>query len=400
MAKIGIKVNNPLSDITDDLRPGLDWAKERLAPSQKGKGAKEADQRARDQQTANYEWNKQNNTQYDTAESDYDRAQTRAEDAYSSGIHGAVNPQLDTLGRLQQESQSQANDARTTYEGTIKPGNLELMNQAMGNARSAMSLDDYMNPDNKVSRATRDLYDQQAQGVGKQGLADAGILMGMGAQATGQAFGTGGPMSTGQLQSLYAANQAQSGKAYANTQKQMSDLKQQGLTQGLLQSDKAYQAGERAQGRASDTIRNVADAEGQYINKASGLRGEQAGIGSDIMGLNLGVNQADYGISSGRNERGLGLNTNRLDRNASLENVRSGVLTQDQANQAALARAGLQSNERMKGALIQAGATGAGAYLGSAGGPAGAQQGAQAGSLIGGAAANGYQEDPYAPKKP
>lgn len=340
-----------------------DWVNERLTPSNQDKGRREAEARAAQKQNEQYEYNKGLNVKYDETEG-----------AYKTARDAAVNPQIQTMKDLQDQSARQANDARVVYEGSIKPGMLDQMQRSANEARSAMSLSDYMDPNNQVAQSTRDLYDREAQGVHKQGLADTGVLQAMGAQAAGRAFGMGGPMSTGQMTSLYAANQNQAGQAFANTQKQMQSLKEQGLAQGFLQADKAYQAGERAQDRNRATIGDMSSLENQNAQRQGAFRGEQAGYGNAAMGLGLGLANSD-----------LDLGYRSLDRQGQTENARYGVDAQRELNQAQAAAARQQANNAMIGGLVQAGATGAGAYFG---GPAGAK----VGNDIGGAVNQGMQQ--------
>lgn len=340
------------------------------------KGEKEAKERLSQQQADQYEWNKTHNTSYDVEELKYRDKMDKADTGFKSARNASVNPHLERLAQLEREANAQATDSRATYEGSIKPGMMEQMNRAQTEARSAMSLKDYMDPNNAVAKGTRDLYDTEAQGVGKQGLADVGVLSAMGANAASQAFGTGGPMSTGQLQSLYAANQSQSGQAFANVQKRMQALKEQGLAKGFEQSDKAYQAGERAGQRASGTIKDLSDAEAAQLHKQGTLRAERGGIGADIMGLNLGTAQSDYAIGQGAAGRNLDMGYRKLDRQSTTENTRYGTNAQQEANEIMRRQAMGEGDRRTIGSIAGAAGTAIGSiYGGPAGGAAGGAMG-------------------------
>jgi hypothetical protein len=98
-------------------------------------------------------------------------------------------------------------------------------------------------PNNPVSVAFRNFYDQQAGNEGRQGLADVGVMQSLGAQAFGGQMGSGAPLSTGQMQAMMAQNSNQAGQAFANVQQRMQALKDQGVAQGWLQTQNAYNRG-------------------------------------------------------------------------------------------------------------------------------------------------------------
>lgn len=373
----------PFKPIGDDLKSigsavggKNSWLGKRLTPSQADKGRREAEERARQRQQEAYEYNKGQNVKYDQAEGTYKTAR----DSY-------IKPQIDEMNRLRDESSRQANDARVVYEGSIRPGMLEQMDRNAANARSAMSLAEYNDPNNSVARATRDIYDQEALKTHARGVADTGILQAMGAQAAARSFGIGGPMSTGQMTSLYAANQNQAGQAFANTQKQMQSLQDQGLAQGFLQADKVYQAGERAQDRNVTGMKAMSDFEGMNQDRQAGFRDEQARFG------NLG---AAMGVGMSRDDLDLGYRS--LDRQSDLENTRLGVKTQEEINAAKAAAA--RSPDALLSSLL--GTAGAVAGYKYGGGPQGAQAGYTVGSGIGDAAAiqRGRYQEPTGPANP
>lgn len=98
-------------------------------------------------------------------------------------------------------------------------------------------------PNNPVAVAFRQFYEQQAGQEGKQGLADVGVMQSLGAQAFGSQLGGGAPMSTGQMQGLMAQSQNQAGQAFANVQKRLQALRDQGIQQGWTQTENAYNRG-------------------------------------------------------------------------------------------------------------------------------------------------------------
>lgn len=215
---------------------------------------------------------------------------------------------------LKDQAADQSKDATKVYQ-ELSPRYKDNMEQAQKNSQSAMSLADYMNPNNQVAQQTRALYDTQAQNEGKAGLQSAGILSNVMAQSAGSQMG--GPMSVGQQVAMQAAAQRQAGEAYSNTQRRMQGLQDQGLERGFEQSDKAYNAGLGAQDKYRQSMGDYEGVMDRNVSRQSNLRGEQSGYGENIRGsgtrqadtargveggiLNrkMGASQEDYGLDTG-----------------------------------------------------------------------------------------------------
>jgi hypothetical protein len=221
----------------------------------------------------------------------YKSGMESAEDAYLSnvggyakGMSGYEKGYLSNLMGLQNEANAQAADATNTYKGTILPNLKNQIDYWNKESSSALTLAEMQDPNNRVATAVRDMYNQQAQDENRQGLADVGILQAMGAQSLGQSIGTGGPMTGAQMQLLQAGNMAQAGQAYANTQRRIQALRDQGIEKGFERTDAAYQAGLGVRDRLRQSIFDVDTAEGSYLNKMAGLEGRRSNLAEGILG--------------------------------------------------------------------------------------------------------------------
>lgn len=321
------------------------------------------------------------NTQMDRKDRDLIKSTRGSQDAYKA----ARDPYLQEYqGRLQEfdsQLQNQSKDASATYSNSIKPGLTTLMQQAQRDAAGAMSLEQASDPNNAVAKNVRSMYDQQAQNYGKQGMADAGILQAMGAQSAASQMGAMGPMTTGGMQSLFAASQGQAGQAFARTQQQMQALREQGIAQGFNETDKAYNRGVDAQGRAAGAIGNVAQAERDQFDTQGRIRGERGSIASDRMGVGVGQARENMDMSQGLAGMKHGLGTGGIARNAQTEtDYRQGNIA-GYGQQAAANNATAEGKAKiLTGGLGTAGAIVGGIY----GGPAGAAGGQAAGQAAGG----------------
>lgn len=341
---------------------------------------------------SNQRMNAADTSYYDQSKKQYDDYFTNTQQAYQQA-----------LGRNERnlkQAQEEATDARQTYTGTIKPNLVNAMEDARTQAGQAMSLKDAGDPNNAVHTAVRGMYDTQAQQEGKRGLADAGVLAGLGAQAFGNQLGAaGGPMTGSQMSILANASQAQSGAAYANTQRRMANLRDQGLQQGFIESDRQYQRGERARDRYSNTIGDVQRGSLAESQRGEAARNEQTGLADRTTNMKygrqrekLGAGQAISGLQYGQAQAGIG-------RDQAAEDYRLGNKQQgyvNQMNDISQRQAGVM------GALssgIQGGATALGyAY----GGPAGGAAAGGAASGLGNAAQSGVagpQQGPMTPQQ-
>lgn len=275
---------------------------------------------------------------------------------------------LGKISKMDDEASLQSRDARRAYTNQIAPRLKGIMEEAGKQAGSAMSLKDAGDVNNSVHQAVRKLYDDQAQGVRKQGLADSGVLAAMGQQATANQMGVGGPMTGSQLQLLSANNQQQSGLAYARAQQEMNRLREQGIDRGFNESSNQYERGQRAIDRYQGSVGNFEQGLDNNIARQRGFRTERTGYGDMTHGLESGGSLRDLGY---------------------IDQVYGGK--QEGINQA-IAMANAQNAAKsgiMTGVLGAAGSI-AGGYFG---GPAGAAAGGQTGNAVGQGAA-GYGQAP------
>lgn len=205
------------------------------------------------------------------------------------------------LGKLSDAATTQATDATATYKNNIQPRLQDIMSQAQTESGGAMSLKDAGDPNNSVNQAWRGMYEKQAQGVGKQALADVGIMNSLGAQATAnQLGGMGGAIGTNQMLALQGQNMGQSGQAYARAQQQMQALRDQGLETGRQESSNQYNRGQAAKDRYTSSVRDFAGADSDYQDRMSGYRGEQAGYSEKGFGAGKALAEDDLGIDRDR----------------------------------------------------------------------------------------------------
>lgn len=286
-------------------------------------------------------------------------------------MKGYDSEYLKRIKALDKETAAQAKDAQITYSNDIQPRLKGIMEEAQRNASSAMTLEEAGDVNNKVQTAVRQLYADQAQGVRKQGLADAGVLAALGNQATANTMGVGGPLTGSQMQLLSANNQQQSGLAFARAQQEMDRLREQGLDRGFSESANQYERGQRAIDRYQGSVANYEGGMDRNIDRMSNFRNQSNAYGGQIHGLKSGGSLRDIGY---------------------LNQVYGGK--QEGLNQAiAMANADNASKAAMTSGMITAAGTVGGAVLGSAGGPmgtvAGGMVGSQVGSAVGGAATGG-----------
>lgn len=185
--------------------------------------------------------------------------------------------------QLRQQAANQATDAKATYQN-LSANQLSLMNQAKNNSESAMSLAQFQDINNPVAKQARDFFEQRASGENRRGLADVGVLSALGAQALQGQLGAGNPVTGAQMQLLQSGNQAAAGRAFADVQKRVQQLRDTGYFEGERRSKDAYDAGERAQDRFAGTIGLGANLADRDIAAQQGLRGEQSQYGLGTLG--------------------------------------------------------------------------------------------------------------------
>jgi hypothetical protein len=332
-----------------------------------------------------------------------------ADQEYADTLSGSEKDYQTKVKGLQSQAETQAADAKSTYTNTILPGFKNSMEDAQRQASQAMSLSDAGDMNNSVQKGVRDFYGQQAKGEGQQGLADVGVLSAMGAQALGNQMGQGGPMTGAQLQLATSQNMAQSGQAFANTQKRIQALKQQGIEQGLTQSNQQYNRGQDAREFAQKSVGAYEGANNRMNNEQADFRGEigtqqnnirssqyaggNAVYGGKMSQINRGIGNAaqDYGLNTGLAGQQYGINQGNALQNQQVGMMKAGIASDKAYNQALQASADRNAQNAMWSGGIQAAATAGGAAMGGA-------QGAQAGSAVGGvggqAAGMGQQAPP------
>ncbi len=281
---------------------------------------------------------------------------------YQGQLSGYGDQYLKDLDSVRNQARDQATDAQKTYSSDIQPRMKNIMEDAQQQAGQAMSLADAGNVNNSVQTGVRGLYDQMGQGVQKQGIADYGVLSALGSQATQNTMGAGGPMTGAQMQLLNAGNQSQAGQAFQRAQANVQRLKEQGLEKGFEESGRQYDRGVNARSNYAQSVGNYEGAMDRNIGRQKNARDEEMGYSSDRFGTQRGLAQEQLGVEQGIRNRDIGALS------AEYGN-RQGIL----ANQTAMANADNAQKRGILGGIIQAGATGAGAYFGGA-------QGAQAGA--------------------
>jgi hypothetical protein len=325
--------------------------------------------------------------QQDAAANSYYDAMKGSTDKYLSDYNSATGTYQNDQAATKKAYQDQASDSSAAYSNEVLPRLTNVMNQRQSNANSAMSLADAQDPNNKVASATRDMYNQQAQGIQNQGLADYGVLAALGSQATGRTMGGyGGMVTGGQMQSLQNANLGQASGAFGTAQQNANNLKLQGIQQGQNQSNWAYGQGQQAIGDYSGSVRDYENANNQKNAIQNMYTGQEAGIDTDAYGVRLGQAGVQRDASSGL----AGLQN--ANANASLNRQQgfvNGVSATDQATAYANAQAAAAAQAAKLGALGTIAGGVAGAYAG--GSPSGGQQpGAPAaGAAPGAASASG-----------
>jgi nitrate reductase assembly molybdenum cofactor insertion protein NarJ len=284
------------------------------------------------------------------------------------------------IGQLDQESKSQAKDATQTYTNDLLPAYKDAMSKAKTNADQAMSLSEASDPNNPIMKQIRELYDQQAkqardvygeQGdtVRRQGQADFGVLSALGAQASAGQFGAApGILTAGQMGQIANANQGQASGAYAKAQQRVYDLQQQGLNRSMDlqsaglgrsfdQSNHLYDAGQQAQGRYSDTVKDYQGGSGAYYDQQSRFRDEGAGYAGNNMTVDAGLNSDRFNIDMMGGDITKGNAYAGGGREQQALNQKHGVQQQNINNTLQTEMAGQNSQNQMLGGLLSAGAT-------------------------------------------
>lgn len=206
----------------------------------------------------------------------YDAADTQYQNTYAqntAAIKKLMDEYLKQFETTMQGSIASSEQARDSYADTWL-GSGGMKDAMTKNAQSALTLEELMDPDNKVATAYRESYEKDAQRARQQGQQDYGVLSALGAQAAQGQFGMSGPMTAGAMGQIYAQNQNQAGEAYARAQQRMYDLQQQGRKAGEEQTKISYEAGQKAIAdllRESGAFSSSQDASNKTIAGLAGL---------------------------------------------------------------------------------------------------------------------------------
>ena len=323
----------------------------------------------------------------------YSSAMRGVGNAYLNSTNAAESGYRTSMSGLSNQARDQATNAQKVYDQNILPSALGIMDNARSEASQAMTLAQAQDPNNPVAGAFRQFYDTQAGNEGKSGLASVGVMQSLGAQATANQMG-GMPMTGGQMQALMASNQSQAGQAMANVQRRQQDLRDQGTAQGWLQTQAAYDRGQQAKDRYSNSVGNLSSLQGANIGQQQGLRGEQGQYGTDI--LNSNNRQAGNAASVNSGQAGLDyqLGMGNLNRQA-------GIATGQFGMQSGMTQGDIQAQNAQQASraqMLPGIMGGVGAGLGSIAGPGGAAVGQQMGTTMGGVTAQGsYAPASYGP---
>ena len=170
------------------------------------------------------------------------------------------------------------------------------------------------------------------------------------------------------MTALMGANQAAAGRAFANTQQRVQNLRDQGRTAAQAASDTQYNRGVAAKNAYTNSIGNIDAAQSKYFDTSKNFRNEKLGYDTNAANIGLNTAQQDMGFSNDSVNRGLAAENQ-------YEGQQRGMASADIAAENA-AQAGKVG---MFGTLL---GTGVGAA-------AGGQQGAQLGSQVGGQVGRG-----------
>lgn len=248
--------------------------------------AKEGDAKAQQQYAEGHDISEKMGSADDQYAQDYENnagAYSQQQDIHNAGYKA-------DLSKLESETADQSSDAKKQYTNTIQPRLKGIMEDAGREAKGAMTLQQAGDPNNKIQTQTRAMYDEQGQKAQKQGMADFGVMSALGAQAAGNQFGSGQPMTSGAMGQIYGQNQQQAGNAYASAQGRMHDLQQRGIDRGYDESNKQYDRGQGAKDRYSKSIGDIDAAESSYQGKTAKLRDERGGYSGERFGIDSNAN--------------------------------------------------------------------------------------------------------------
>lgn len=312
----------------------------------------------------------------------YAEADTQYQNTYAQNtadIKKLMDEYLANFTATMQGAIESSEKARDSYADTWL-GSGGMKDQMTANAKSALTLEELMDPDNKVAKAFRESYERDAQAARQQGQQDYGILSALGAQAAQGQFGMSGPMTAGAMGQIYAQNQNQAGEAYARAQQRMYDLQQQGRKAGEEQTKLSYDAGQKA-------IADLLKESGAFSASQDASNKSIAGLA----GLLKTGSDATQQYYTGREDELAGIThanaTNQLNREGGLTTGNYDWLTQMHEKAAAKEAADQASRDQLL-------ATIATLFAGGLGGAAAGAGAAAAASSSSGGAGSGAQGSP------
>lgn len=313
-----------------------------------------------------------------------------ATNAYNQGIASNTGKYVKGQQNLKDQATDSANQLKGLYGQTDKSMQT-LQGRADKNAGQSMSLKDAGNVNNSVQQGVRGLYnkeaasregaynregefqrdaynregdfarsnynkegskqqrlyEQQAQGVGRQGLADTGVLAALGSQAMAGQLGGASPFTGGQLQAMQGANMNQAGQAYARAQQQMQGLRDQGMNRNMdmRQQGIGTQTQMRGQGldRKSDLRTQgenvVTQTRNQGMQQGFDQSGIQYGRGQDAQMMASGMAQDRFGMGNAYQGARQGIRDEQSGYQGNIYGARQGASAQTYNNN--MNRAGL-----------------------------------------------------------
>jgi hypothetical protein len=289
----------------------------------------------------------------------------------------------DRVRGLTREAQNSARDASQVY-GNMSNQYRSMQEKANEDANNAMSLREYMDPNNRVATSVRGLYDERAEQERLRGQQDFGVLSALGSQATGTMAGGMGPLTVGQQVALQAQNQRQAGEAYSSAQRKMQNLRDQGLQMGFDRSDAAYAAGQGARDRQGNLLQDRRALENEFRNFEFSSRGEREGFSQNEREADM----SRFGRATNRagEDRGMAMEIER----ARMAEVMRSAGASEAAIQLKLQQ--MAAEQAQYASMVGSGVSAVGSVVGGmAGGPAGAAAGNAVGQGIGNSGQAGAQ---------
>lgn len=352
-----------------------DWGFSNRKGQEASNGMRQSQQQQSDEQQGIYQ-------KMNQADQQYGKAYNGAASVYKTTRDNSINSYLGQSKVIQDDADTMAKDARQTYDTQILNRQKGIMEDAGREAGGAMTLQQAGDVNNSVQQSVRGLYDQQAQGVRQQGMADAGVLGALGAQNMSGQMG-GAPMTGGQMQAMMGANMGQSAQAFARAQQYAQNLKEQGINRGFDESARQYDRGQQAKDRYTGSINDYERSYGNKQQYQKDARSEKRGYISDRFGVQQGQAQDNFGIAQTQAGIQHGTSMNAQTRELQHTNDFYGNEQGWYGAQAQAANADQAKKLGIYTGAITGGATALGAV---AGGMMGGPQGAQAGAQVGGAA--------------